>query len=63
MTDGTEAFWCEVCDVMAWAGEHDCQCCERVQECGEGNGHSPECENYDGPPNGDAWSGGFAPNH
>jgi hypothetical protein len=58
-----ETFYCEACETVAIAGDHDCQCCEARREFGPDERHSADCESYDGPPDGEEWSGGFAPNH
>jgi len=48
-----------------WGRDFHCIVCDDVCEL---DNFEPFCsqtckDNYDGPPQGEAWSGGFAPNH
>jgi hypothetical protein len=72
MGAGPEAFYCQQCEVVAWAGEHDCSPCEVCGEHVDGEYHylaglelCEKCywDRYDGPCDGEEWSGGFASNH
>jgi hypothetical protein len=61
--------WCDVCEGQSseWCSS-ECEKCGKdgvhTRKAGDFAGWCEECaDNYDGPPDGEAWSGGFAENH